>query len=97
MGSCRTPSISVVHGAICGPAMREEGWHGLPYDLAEVGVVFLPAAFTQDIPVSDQTITFVYVIAALIMVVVAILVIAWLASVVARLLEWSRGHRERRG
>ena len=72
-------------------------WHVLPFDLAEVGVVFLPAAFTQDIPVSDQTITFVYVIAALIMVVVAILVIAWLASVVARLLEWSRGHRERRG
>jgi heme/copper-type cytochrome/quinol oxidase subunit 2 len=51
----------------------------------------------NDIPVSDQTVALVYIIAALIMVAVAIVVIAWLASVVARLLESRRAHRERRG
>jgi hypothetical protein len=50
----------------------------------------------NDIPVSDQTVALVYIIAALIMVAVAIVVIAWLASLVARLLD-CRGHRERRG
>jgi hypothetical protein len=50
----------------------------------------------HDIPVSVETISLVYTIAALIMVAVAVVVIAWLASVVARLLEWRRGHRERR-
>ena len=50
----------------------------------------------NDIPVSDDHLALIYIIAALIMVVVAIVVIAWLASVVARLLEWRRGHRARR-
>ena len=51
----------------------------------------------NDIPVSDDHLALIYIIAALIMVVVAIVVIAWLASVVARLLQWRHGHRERRG
>jgi hypothetical protein len=51
----------------------------------------------HDIPVSVETLSLVYTIAALIMVAVAIVVVAWLASVVARLLKWRHGHRERRG
>ena len=51
----------------------------------------------HDIPVSVETISLVYTIAALIMVAMAIVVIAWLSSIVARLLEWRRGHRERLG
>ena len=51
----------------------------------------------HDIPVSVETLSLVYTIAALIMVAVAIVVVAWLASVVARLLEWMRGHLVRRG
>ena len=39
----------------------------------------------NDIPVSDDHLALIYTIAALFMVVVAIVVIAWLASVVARL------------
>ena len=51
----------------------------------------------HDIPVSVETLSLVYTIAALIMVAVAIAVVAWLASVVARLLDWRRWHRKRRG
>lgn len=38
-----------------------------------------------------------FIIGPLLMIVVAIMIIAWLASVVARLLERSRGRWERRG
>ena len=50
----------------------------------------------HDIPVSVETLSLVYTIAALIMVAVAIVVVAWLASVVARLLDRRRRHRTSR-
>jgi hypothetical protein len=51
----------------------------------------------NDIPVSDEIVALVYIVVGLIMVVVAILVIAWFSSIVARLLDWRRRrHWERR-
>ena len=75
-------SLAGVHEATCGLRSTRE-----------VGRLIAQ----NDVPISDETIALVYVIAALIMVLVGIVVIAWLASLVARLQDWRSGDRERRG
>lgn len=57
-----------------------------------------PVIAQSDFPWTNDHVVNFFIILALIMVVVGILVLAWLASMVHRLLAWRRRrHLERRG